>query len=197
MKTYDELLAERDALAHRFNDVSIACKVANSLNDKLQAERDALAARVIKLESLRDSGEARLELITDIVNAVLHKNAKETSIGAIVSIGDILDADRSKCLAEIKAEAGRAGFIAGACGVLPVYSTMELADIEADARNYAAKIRNTGTWLRDENVNGGKRPGHCKFCLDKVYPDDDYKIVDNKLYHSKCCSPGQIHEGGE
>ena len=69
-----------------------------------------------------------------------------------------------QCLAEIKAEAGRAGFVAGAemwsdYGVKSRYKDDYLVDIKADASKYAAKIRNTGTWLKDSNVNGGKRQG--------------------------------------
>lgn len=147
---------------------------------EIKAERDALAAQVDLL---------RLA----VLSAVQKISGGQTK----ADLRDAYDATPEQCLAEIKAEACRAGFIAGACGVLPVYSTMELADIEADARNYAAKIRNTGTWLRDENVNGGKRQGHCKCCLDKVYQDDDYKVVDNKLYHSKCYNHDQSNQGGE
>lgn len=67
-------------------------------------------------------------------------------------------------LAEIKAEAGRAGFVAGAemwcdCGVESQYKADCLIGIEADADRYFAKIRNTGTWFKDSNVNGGKRQG--------------------------------------
>ncbi len=67
-------------------------------------------------------------------------------------------------LAEIKAEAGRAGFVAGAevwcdCGVESQCKADCLIGIEADADRYAIKIRNTGTWLKDSNVNGGKRQG--------------------------------------
>lgn len=31
--------------------------------------------------------------------------------------------------------------------------------VNGKSRTYAAKIRNTGTWLKDSNVNGGKRQG--------------------------------------
>lgn len=79
---------------------------------KVQAERDALAAqvadyskRIVHLENLRDSEESRLCLITDIVNATLNTNTKAAPIEAVTAIGDVLDADRSECLAEIRAEA--------------------------------------------------------------------------------------------
>lgn len=79
--------------------------------ERLTVERDAalaksaeLASRIVKAESLRDKEEARLDLITDIVNSVLSSNTKTVAIEAMTSIGDILDADRSRCLLEVKAE---------------------------------------------------------------------------------------------
>ena len=48
--------------------------------------------------------------------------------------------EQGKKIAELRADAGRDGFVKGACSVLPVYSTMEMLDIEADARRYHASI---------------------------------------------------------
>lgn len=63
-------------------------------------------------------------------------------------------------LAEIKAEAGRAGFIAGCKHAdKPCRGMWSENDLIEHADQYAAKIRNSGTWLKDSNVNGGKRQG--------------------------------------
>jgi len=51
-------------------------------------------------------------------------------------------------IAEIKAEAIEEFWFAGA-GKMTT----------DEAKEYADKIRNTGTWLKDSNVNGGKRQG--------------------------------------
>jgi hypothetical protein len=119
---------------------------------KLEAERDALAAqnadyskRIVHLESIRDLEEARLSLITDIVNATLNTNTATAPIEAVIAIGDALDADRSKCLAEIRAEAGRAGFIAGCKHTdKPNRGMWSTNDLIEHANQYAESIRKGG-----------------------------------------------------
>lgn len=59
---------------------------------------------------------------------------------------------------EIRAEAGRAGFVAGYFHYKN-YGFQFEEELKLASDNYAAKVRNAGTWLRDENVNGGKRQG--------------------------------------
>jgi hypothetical protein len=153
MKSYEELLAERDALAHRLNDVSIACKVSNSLNDEILAERDALAAQNIKM--MQAILYCTIYLDDNKLNSIA------TGSKAHNMLADAVVSTPQQCLAEIKAEAGRAGFVAG-------YHKMHIEFVgspangdgaEFAANQYAAKIRNAGTWLKDSNVNGGKRQG--------------------------------------
>lgn len=63
-----------------------------------------------------------------------------------------------KCLAEIKAEAVTefAKEYGGKFSGLPDFAS---SAVSLFADQYASKIRNTGTWLKDSNVNGGKRQG--------------------------------------
>ena len=65
-------------------------------------------------------------------------------------------------LAEIKAEAGRAGFIEGVRQMCDNEIGMFGHDAESCANHYAAIARlgfEPGTWLKDSNVNSGKRQG--------------------------------------
>lgn len=78
-------------------------------------------------------------------------------------------------LAEIKAEAAEVAYYNGFKDALvielplpPATCTSATIDVFAyrvdqasryAASQYAAKIRSTGTWLKDSNVNGGKRQG--------------------------------------
>lgn len=65
-------------------------------------------------------------------------------------------------LTEIKAEAGRAGFIEGVRQMCDNEIGMLGHDAESCANHYAARVRlgfEPGTWLKDSNVNGGKRQG--------------------------------------
>lgn len=113
MKTYDELLAENEALAAQFALLVSLTKEA--------AEAD---------ESKDFLGHAWHDKYCDECTAVQR-------------------------LADIKAEAGRDGFIAGRSRGIEYF---KLTEAQA-ADEYAAKIRNSGTWLKDSNVNGGKRQG--------------------------------------
>ena len=136
MKTYDELLAERDQMA---------------------AKAAALDALIVAMQEratlyLQPNGEPDANFISYILTMLDGPEQRAAQ------------ADPVQYLAEIKAEAGRAGYVAGAemwvdFGAEPEYKAGCLIGIEADAGEYAAKIRNTGTWLKDSNVNGGKRQG--------------------------------------
>lgn len=112
--------------------------------DELLAERDALSAQLASIQ------DAVFALAVDA--AIVYR------------VKVIINKAPQQCLAEIRANAGRAGFVAGAemwcdCGVESQYKADCLIGIEADADRYETKIRNTGTWLKDSNVNGGKRQG--------------------------------------
>ena len=136
MNTYEELLAGRDALAAQVE--------ALEKWRRLALQFDGQRMQAMGLLKMIATGHFDMRVIQKFV------------ADAPVS-GDAY-------LAEIKAEAGRAGFISGAemwcdCGVESQYKADCLIGIEADADRYAIKIRNAGTWLKDSNVNGGKRQG--------------------------------------
>lgn len=107
--------------------------------EELLAERDAFAAAVAVLREYIERGSP--------VNINPEKCERRK----------LLARAPQQCLAEIKAEAGRAGFIA--CAEWVGDSEYEVSHMLKTADEYAAKIRNTGTWLKDSNVNGGKRQG--------------------------------------
>ena len=131
MKTYDELLAERDALA----------SVVETLR---QVDRD-----------YKDNNILRYEFANKVMAAI--------------------NSAPQQCLADIKAEAGEVAYYNGFKDALVIEPPLPSATgtsgaidffayrIEQASRyaanQYAAKIRNTGTWLKDSNVNGGKRQG--------------------------------------
>lgn len=166
--------------------------------EELLAERDALAAHV---EALRDAA-------TDAANALgflshhLRGRVGEASLLDMAekadAVSEALSITPQQCLAEIRAEA-----VSAFAKYINDTGELNFGDanfVMQEAHDYAEQLRQSkqsGTWLKDSNVNSGKRQGHCKFCLDKVYHDDDYKLVDNKLYHSKCDNPERANQGGE
>ena len=129
MKTYDELLAERDTLAAQ-----------------VEALRDAAADAANALGFLSHHLSGR------VGEAALLDMAEKAD-----AVSEALSETPQQCLADIKAEAGRAGFIA--CAEWVGDSEYENDKMLKAADEYAAKIRNTGTWLKDSNVNSGKRQG--------------------------------------
>ena len=112
--------------------------------DELLAERDALAAKLEKIVEVWDS-----------------MGGWPCDGFDVRELGDAINATPQQCLAEIKAEAGQAGFVAGyhKMHIEFVGSLASSEGAEFAASQYAAKIRNAGTWLKDSNVNGGKRQG--------------------------------------
>ena len=119
-------------------------ELVDELN-KIIAERDnalaqnaELVAELTLLSTFRDE-------VTEVMNdsqgvAGWHKNHQIATWDELFPVVPDFESPQQH-LRNIQAEAGRAGFVAGACSVLPVYSTMEMADIEADARNHAERIR--------------------------------------------------------
>ena len=68
----------------------------------------------------------------------------------------------TRVISEIRAEAGRAGYLQGVYDFQEADSKHENFFNDSRADEYAAKIRKgeqSGTWLKDSNVNGGKRQG--------------------------------------
>ena len=118
MKTYEELLAERDALAVHNSELVSACKLAIDMF---------------------------------VANECNVPNTIET-------LQDAIDGNPQQCLAEIKADAviEFAKEYGGKFSGLPDFAS---SAVSLFADQYASKIRNTGTWLKDSNVNGGKRQG--------------------------------------
>lgn len=132
MKSYDELLAERDALAAQVAAYKERSSELYKLCDEL-------------IDHLRYNKAERDEVLNEFWN-------KQEAIKHVPS-------DPLQCLAEIKAEAGWAGFIEGYEQCHYDIDNDYISRSEPMADQYAAKIRNTGTWLKDSNVNGGKRQG--------------------------------------
>lgn len=153
-----ELIADRDALAVQV--------------EQLTADRDAFAIRLEDSEeqyselhnrnsALAAQVDVQLKVIEYAHNKlyILSHNRKDVSARCLTdadkgfkAVDDYLSANKSpqQCLAEIKAEA--------VLQAVEFFSPARDIDVEA-LETYAAKIRNTGTWLKDSNVNGGKRQG--------------------------------------
>jgi len=101
--------------------------VAASDYEKLKAERDALAAQV----------ETLLTAIDYVISGR----------GDYTDLSEAMESTPAQCLSDIKAEAARAGFIEGGYMWSDYTGKSQhkldyLIDIEADAAEYAAKIRN-------------------------------------------------------
>lgn len=109
--------------------------------EELLAERDALKAYVETLRKYIENG------------APINTNPDKCERRKLLA------GTPSQHLAEIKAEAGRVGYLQGHMDAGGINNDWSAKRSERFAEEYAAKIRNTGTWLRDENVNGGKRQG--------------------------------------
>jgi hypothetical protein len=145
-KLLADVMAERDELASQLVSVkegrgtgqSPCAKFCESValrkdfdqlrdsNDKLKTERDALAAQV---GLIRETwGKAKLsEMCNDIT-----------------SIRKAINATPVQCLAEIRAEAGRAGFVAGINYLDKVWCKDATSDVVVAADEYAAKVRQGG-----------------------------------------------------
>lgn len=163
MKSYEELLAERDELyrnqikiyetndgsgeiliTERGNFVPVEkYGVAMRENDKLKAERDALAARIQTAERVEKLFGESPDLTFDDCKRLF-----------------------SAEIAEIKAEAYEAGFMKAKlvykCELGYCSTDIHEWFDEWEAGKCAAKAHQdnqSGAWLKDSNVNGGKRHG--------------------------------------
>ena len=120
--------------------------------EELLAENEALAAQIETLKSLFP-----LDCLVGC-DGMLNYPIKKYN-----NVVDAFNLAPQQCLAEIKAEAGRAGFIAGyhKMHIEFVGSLASSEGAEFAANQYAAKVQQgeKGTWLKDSNVNGGKRQG--------------------------------------
>lgn len=132
--------------------------------EELLAERDALASQIENLRSLFP-----LDYLVGCDGFLNYPTKKYNNVV------DVFNSTPAKCLAEIKADAAEVAYYNGFKGALviepplpPATCTSATIDVFAyrvdqasryAASQYANKIRNTGTWLKDSNVNGGKRQG--------------------------------------
>lgn len=170
MKTYDELLVERDDAMREASGLAMSIWRSEFRNESpefdlcdspagvitqidnmfagVRQQRDALAAQV---ELMRSA----LELARISVRTCYKQD--EAPFSGLSTVERVIKPSPQQFLAEIKAEAGRDGFIA--CAEWVGDSEYENDKMLKAADQYAAKIRNTGTWLKDSNVNGGKRQG--------------------------------------
>lgn len=106
--------------------------------EELLAENEELIAQVEAIAKDRDDWKNAMARAASVL--LLHKVPTKN-----------INVD--KALAEIKAEAVKefAGW---------AFDTCPNIDCMLDGKDdYIAKIRNAGTWLKDSNVNGGKRQG--------------------------------------
>lgn len=113
--------------------------------EELLAERDALAAQLRLIKNIfRDDSLSPSETLR--------------------KMPFVIDLSAEQCLAEIKAEAGLVGYFRGTDdawldltgGPSPEQMTAHRA---IEYSNQVRQGEQSGTWLRDENVNGGKRQG--------------------------------------
>ena len=157
MKTYDELLAERDAAMREASELAMCIWRSEFRNESPEFELcDSPAGVITQIDNMfagirqqRNALIARIQTVERVEK--LFGEAPELTFDDCKKLFAVE-------IAEIKAEAGRAGYELGAMQWCFDSSVMG-ADIESSAIRYAAKIRSTGTWLKDSNVNGGKRQG--------------------------------------
>ena len=124
MKTYEELQAENAAL------VALLDKIKFITPEMLRAAQVRSELGAYACSELSGA----YSLIAEIYTVMVGEFMKQTT--------------PLQCLREIEANAGRAGFVAGAemwsdYGVKSRYKDDYLVDIEADARKYAEKVRNS------------------------------------------------------
>lgn len=126
----------------------------------IRQQRDALAAQVA---AYKERSSELYKLCDELIDHLRYNKAERDEVlnefwnkqEAIKHV----PSDPLQCLAEIKAEAGRAGYheaLQEHSGATTSAEDYQLAD------QYAARVRQdeqSGTWLKDSNVNGGKRQG--------------------------------------
>lgn len=153
----ESLVAERDYFKNGMAELQ-------DIIDKLEPERDALAVENIELRQRKlihigFTNESQVQYVTEdkeegtfypnsdhgcyipiyMLNVHAHRVGPDSKIYCT-------HLEQGKKIAEIRAEAGRAGFIAGAemwsdYGAKSRYKDDYLVDIEADASKYAEKVR--------------------------------------------------------
>lgn len=148
--TYDELIAALSESDHS----NLRIKYG-----RVKVERDSLAAQVENLlESLAKCRHYANYSVGDTgALAIQMASIREVSNKA-------LRLDLVKCLQEIKAQAGLAGFIYGASFVNELSGGIFSYDeIENAAESYASQIiqqeKPAGTWLKDSNTHCNAKAG--------------------------------------
>ncbi len=115
--------------------------------EKMKAERDALATQVA---AYKERSSELYKLCDELIDHLRYNKAERDEV--LNKFWDKQEAikhvpsDPQQCLAEIKAETGRAGFIAGSYLWCDYHTGSEhkddlIDDIKSDADQYAAKIR--------------------------------------------------------
>lgn len=122
-----ELQAERDALALQLKASEENARQQRDMKAKAREQRDALVSKMVILH----------ESVTQAVNLI-----PAGAIDIISNIKTAQDMNTAQALAEIRAEAGRAGFIAAYHKINFIRMTEE--NIEWYADQYAAKVRQGG-----------------------------------------------------
>lgn len=152
MKTYEELLDERDAAMREASELAMCIWRSEFRNESPEFElRDSPAGVVTQIDNMfagiRQQRDALKYHLSRVLSAYGGNSGFEPSLSvfcrAIDEARELIDATPQQCLAEIKAEAGRAGFIAGyhKMHIEFVGSLASSEGAEFAADQYADKIR--------------------------------------------------------
>lgn len=111
-------------------------------NLRLETDRDALATQVEALKKAVVSTKARGNLLYGLTVQLIHGSELCGSDWDYISEAQVLEIQQ--CLTEIKAEAGRAGFVDGARQMAENDIGWYCHHLESCANEYAAKMRQGG-----------------------------------------------------
>lgn len=152
-----KLQAENEALTKLISEKAMVHVSMNVAEIRAEAHNAALVALSEQLKHQTERAEMAEIFIENL--------APELGAGATVAeivdrVAQWLDADHGERLAELRAEAIENAVEATKQELTP-FGQKWLCRV-ADLKAHADKVRQgeqSGTWLRDENVNGGKRQG--------------------------------------
>ena len=115
--------------------------------DLVPASNEVLARRVVELTNERDALAAQVEQLRSGLNQAIELlvtaliEPEQITDTEISELRDIEQATPAQCLAEVKAQAGRDGFIAGATRVMDEYCAPRPFFLERKADKYANQLR--------------------------------------------------------
>lgn len=169
MKTYDELLAERDAAMREASELAMSIWRSEFRNKSPEFGLcDSPAGVISQIDNMfagirqqRDALAAQVALLAPLVKEAAEADESKDFLGHAWHDKYCDECVTAQRLAEIRAETGRAGFIEGANSMKLAFQYGGTYNTQDKADQYAAKVRQgeQGTWLKDSNVNGGKRQG--------------------------------------